>query len=220
MPRAVKLDPSEPLADARRERFARLRAIGVPVIEAADRAEFRTAAGYSIFPGNAHKINREDRVRARIAYLAKDEPTIIVETREFVRRRLMTTAGANLLRDFGVVEGGRLVGLDWEKLKASDASAVVTGFRFDAVTGHVIGFDQESGLAAVQQLRDVFGLKGTSRVAAEISGPGGTAMQVNVKVYDEIDAVRRAIVAIEEEAARAAAEQLAAETGAAEEGAE
>ena len=77
---------------------------------------------------------------------------------------------------------------------------------------------ERPGPAAVEQLRDLFGLKCRLRVAAEISGPGGTA-RVDVKVYDEIDAVRRAIVAIEEEAARAAAEQLAAETGAAEEGA-
>src|ERR1700683_941541 len=148
-----RVDPSEPLLDARRERFAHLRLIGLPPPAAAAQAGITKRDGEPIADGNAWKIDHEPQVGARKAFLAGHETAIIRETRGYIRNRLMGLIAVDVLRDFAIlgdviVQGAidqdgkpvtvkRVVGLDLEALKKSDVSALVAGFEIDGETGAI-----------------------------------------------------------------------------------
>jgi hypothetical protein len=176
MARSLTLNPEEPLRDARYERFAQLRVIGLTPEAAAWDAPIRTRDGRPILTGNAWRIDRRPDVRARKAYLAGDDGMIIRETRKFVRDRLMKAAGLDILKQFGIVETverdgktfGRLVGVDWSALQASEASIAIASFKFDKDTGLLVDFARDDALSALNQLRDMYGLKGTAK--HEITG--------------------------------------------------
>src|ERR1700676_2886681 len=141
----TRFDPSEPLADGRRERFAHLRLIGLPAPIAAAQAGITKKDGEPILDGNAWKIDRNPQVTARKAFLAGHETAIVRETRGYVRNRLMGLIGVDVLRDYAILgdvivpgaidqEGKpvtvkRVIGLDLEALKRSDISSLVAGFE-------------------------------------------------------------------------------------------
>jgi len=202
MPKQGIFDPAEPLKDKRRERFAHLRLIGIAPPEAAEKAGIRKRSGEKIADGNAWKIEHEPQVSARVAYLAGHETAITRETRGYVRDRLMRAASINVLRDFAIIadvmvpgaidETGkpltvrRVVGIDWDALKASGHSAVVNGFKFDADTGMLTAFETEDALNALNQLRDMYGLKAARRT--ELTGKDGAPIQTaEIVRYDISD---------------------------------
>jgi hypothetical protein len=190
MPRSLKIDPAEPLRDARYERFAQLRVIGLTVEAAANEAPFRTRDGRLLLPGNAARIDRRADVRARKVYLAADDDAVLRETRAFVRNRLMKAASLDIVKQFGIVKAvehdgrtiGELVGIDWAAVMASESSIAVSRFRFDRETGRLIDFDRDDALAAVAQLRDMHGFKAPSKIApTNPEGDGPAVLEVQWK---------------------------------------
>jgi hypothetical protein len=180
---ASDFDPAIPLRDERYERFAQLRVIGVPCRAAAHEAGFRAKGDKPILPGNAARLDRHAEVCARKAYLAKDDAEAIAATRNFVRDRLMRSATLDVLADFAIigtteVDGkkvARIVGIDWDALQKSEQSIAITGFKFDRDTGVMTEFTRDDPLAAITQLRDMYGLRAARR--KEISGPDGGPIQ-------------------------------------------
>src|SRR5262249_47711643 len=154
----VDFDPTMPLRNERHEAFSRLRAILTPKLQAAREAGFETMT-----LGNAAKLDRRKDIRARVAALAKLDEEIIRMKRERIEARLMKAMEADILKDFAIVEklvvGGvetsRVVGVDWEKLRQSDSSAIVSEFVFDSETGHLTKFKRDDALNAAAQLRDM-----------------------------------------------------------------
>jgi hypothetical protein len=176
----AELFAPDPLRDERLERFARLRVIGVPKEAAAEQAGFRTRDGRPLRQGNIARIDRRADVRARIAYLAHDDVEVTKEVRQFVRERLMKVANFDILKQFGIVETyerggkklGKLVGIDWAALQASELSIAVRSFKFDSKTGELTDFDRDDPMNAVAQLRDMHGLRSVTKIAP--TNPEGT----------------------------------------------
>jgi hypothetical protein len=80
-----------PLRNNRHERFAIARAAMFGLLEAA------REAGYSdMTAGNAAKIDRMPKVRARVRYLARDIPAIVQATRDKVARKLNLISDASM----------------------------------------------------------------------------------------------------------------------------
>jgi hypothetical protein len=173
-PRPVDLDPNMPLRNERHETFARLRAILTPKLQAAREAGFETMT-----PGNAAKLDRRKDIRARIAAMSAVDEEIVRMKRERIEARLMKAMEADILRDFAIVEKvvvngvetSKVVGIDWEKLRASDSSVIVSEFAFDAETGHLTKFKRDDAMNAAAQLRDMLGFKAPSKVA--MTDPSG-----------------------------------------------
>ena len=197
---AERLDYAEPLRDERYERFAHLRLIGIPHETAAWAAGFHNKRGKPLLPGNSARLDRHPDIIGRKAYLAGHETAILRETRGFIRQRLMNVVTRDLLRDFAIIgdavvpgvidEAGqpmtirRVIGIDWDKLKASDHSATVTSFKFDRETGMMTEFVVDDPMAAIAQLRDMFGLKAPRRT--ELTGKDGAPIQTAEIVRYEI----------------------------------
>jgi hypothetical protein len=201
LPRS-KFDPSESLPDGRRERFAHLRLIGLSAPIAARQAGIVKKNGQPLADGNAWKIDREPNVVARKAFLGGHETAIVRETRGYIRNRLMALISIDVLRDFAIlgdvevpgtigqdgkpVTVKRVVGLDLEALKQSDVSALIAGFEIDGETG-AIKFSTPAltdVLAAVNQLRDMYGLKAPRRT--ELTGKDGEPIQAALTTRYEI----------------------------------
>jgi hypothetical protein len=124
--------------------------------------------------------------------------------RDFTTARLMKAAKLDIVKRFGIIETydgrqiGRLVGIDWAALQASEYSIAIEGFKFDGKSGLLTDFNRDNALTAVAQLRDMYGLKGIDRY--ELAGPGGTPLAVPVinisghSVADEAESQRSADV--------------------------
>jgi hypothetical protein len=191
LPQAVPVafNPEVPLSDERYERFAQLRVIGVPPKTAAQEA------GLPVTHRNAPRYDRHPEIAARKAFLAKDEADVIAATRLFVRDRLMSSATLDVLADFAIVGnvevGGkkvpRIVGIDWRKLKNSEQSIAITGFKFDRETGMMTEFTRDEPMQAIAQLRDMYGLRAPRRT--ELTGKGGGPVQtidVSKLTYEQL----------------------------------
>jgi hypothetical protein len=204
MPKQGLFDPAEPLKDGRRERFAHLRLIGIAPPQAAEEAGIRKRDGSKIADGNAWKIDHEPQIAARKAYLAGHETAIVRETRGYLRNRLMALISIDVLRDFAIIgdvivpgaidQDGkavtvkRVVGLDLEALKQSEVSALISGFEIDGETGAIKFSTPDRGdvLAAIGQLRDMYGLKAPRRT--ELTGKDGAPIQTaEIVRYDISD---------------------------------
>jgi hypothetical protein len=99
--------------------------------------------------------------------------------RERVEARLMKAMEADILRDFAVIEKvmvdgietSKVVGVDWDKLRQSDSSVIISEFIFDAETGHLTKFKRDDALNAAAQLRDMWGLKAPAKFSGELNIP-------------------------------------------------
>jgi hypothetical protein len=81
-PAAPELPGALPLAHGRREVFARLRSRGFSPLPAA------REAGYpDITPKNAQKMAQDQRIRARVAYLTRQEEEVLAEQRQILLER-------------------------------------------------------------------------------------------------------------------------------------
>jgi hypothetical protein len=173
-PRPVDFDPTMPLRNEKHERFARLRAILTPKLPAAREAGFETMT-----LGNIAKLDRRRDIRARIAALSAVDEEIIRMKRERVEARLMKAMEADILRDFAVIEKvmvdgietSKVVGVDWDKLRQSDSSVIISEFVFDSETGHLTKFKRDDALNAAAQLRDMWGLKAPAKFSGELNIP-------------------------------------------------
>jgi hypothetical protein len=95
--------------------------------------------------------------------------------RERVEARLMKAMEADILRDFAVIEKvmvdgietSKVVGVDWDKLRQSDSSVIIS----DAETGHLTKFKRDDALNAAAQLRDMWGLKAPAKFSGELNIP-------------------------------------------------
>jgi hypothetical protein len=164
-PRPVNFDPAMPLRSAKHEHFARLRALLVPTLHAA------REAGYDkMTPGNVAKLDRRQDIRARITALSGMDEQMIRGKRARIEARLMAVMESDLLRDFAIIEMrdrdgrqvGEIVGIDWAAVRASDSSAIVSKFKFDAKTGRLVDFERDDVMNAINQLRDLYGFKAPS----------------------------------------------------------
>lgn len=182
-------NPEVPLLDERYERFAQLRVIGVPPKVAAQEA------GLPVTHRNAPRYDRHPEIVARKAFLGKADADVIAATREFVRDRLMASATLDVLADFAIIGnvevGGkkvpRIVGIDWRKLKNSEHSVAITGFKFDRETGVMVEFSRDEPMQAIAQLRDMYGLRAPRRT--ELTGKGGGPVQtvdVSKLTYEQL----------------------------------
>lgn len=81
--------------------------------------------------------------------------------------------------------------IDWERVLESPYGAIISGFKFDKDTGHLVDFERDSALQALSQLRDMHGFKAPAKT--EMAGPGGGPMQfTDVTPADRV----RALVAL------------------------
>ena len=169
-PRPVDLDPNKPLQNEKHEHFSRLRALLVPRLIAA-----REAGYEEMTAGNAAKLDRRKEIRARVAVLAGMDEQMIREKRARIEARLTAVMESDLLRDFALIEMrphgdegrkvGHIVGIDWAAVRASNLSAVISKFKFDPKSGHLVDFERDDALAAIAQLRDMYGFKSVAKLA-------------------------------------------------------
>ena len=61
--------------------------------------------------------------------------------------------------------------IDWDKVASSPYGAIVSGFKFDKDTGHLVDFDRDNALQALAQLRDMHGFKAVTKTA--LTDPSG-----------------------------------------------
>lgn len=193
-------DPAEPLSivlDERYERLAQLAVIGVPKQTAAWEAGFRAKRDQPVRAGNVARYFRDPRVRARMAFLAGDRAEVVAAARAFVAERLMSWATLDVLSEFAIVaevevagtKVPRIIGIDWSRLKASEHSSAVTGFKFDRETGMMIEFDCIKPDDAIAQLRDMYGFRAPRRT--EVTGRGGGPVQtLDVNKYTDEELIQ------------------------------
>jgi hypothetical protein len=192
-PRPLEVDPTKPLQNEKHEQFARLRALLVPRLIAA------REAGYDeMTAGNAAKLDRRKDIRARVAILAGMDEQMIRDKRARIEARLMAVMESDLLRDFAIIEMrphgedgkqiGEIVGIDWAAVRASDSSAIVSKFKFDPKTGRLVDFERDDVLAAIAQLRDMYGFKSVAKVA--LTDPTGEKGVPLVPEYTDEQRVR------------------------------
>jgi hypothetical protein len=93
-------DPgSEPLRNHRHERFARLRALDLPSLLAA------RGAGYELMTaGNAAKLDRNRKIRARITWLTRQEEEVLREKRRMLEERQWLIHDADIGDFYEIVE--------------------------------------------------------------------------------------------------------------------
>lgn len=146
------------LANPKHERYAFERALLVPRLQAA------RAAGYEgMTAGNAAKLDRNAKIKARIDELRAIDVDLLHAKRERLERTLNAIAYSNIF-DFVEIDGAsNHPVIDWREVKASEASAVITKFKFDKDTGQLVDFERASPENAIAQLRDLHGFKAPSR---------------------------------------------------------
>jgi hypothetical protein len=73
------------------------------------------------------------------------------------------------------VKTPKVVGIDWEKLRQSDSSVIISEFTFDPESGHLTRFKRDDALNAAAQLWDMWGMKAPTKVSSDLtiqkSGP-------------------------------------------------
>jgi hypothetical protein len=193
MPRLIEFDPALPMRNEKHERFARLRAILTPKLQAAREAGFEHMTA-----GNAAKLDRRPDIRARVANLTAMDEEIIRMKRERIEARLRQVMETDLLRDFAIVEKAtvngvevsKVVGINWQRLIDSGNSIVVQEILFDSETGRMTKFKREDALNAIAQLRDMLGFRAPSKITPTNPGGDGPAvLQVTWKEPDSLKVV-------------------------------
>src|SRR5947209_4250830 len=138
MSELTQIPPSEagslPLKTLKHELYARERALCTAPEQAAQRA------GYAPRCGKCSQLERRKEVRARIAFLSRDDVELIREKRRRLEERLNLSAYANLMECAEVDETGKLVAIDWGKIKDSPLAPTIAEFSFDSKTGELTRF--------------------------------------------------------------------------------
>lgn len=173
----VPLAPgSVPLKVLRHEFYAQQRALACPPESAAQRA------GYPPRCGMHSKLERKAAVRARIAFLRRDDDELLLRKRERLEEELYRVVDFDLL-DFAAIDEatGHLVSIDWRQVRESGSSKAVSEFNFDPKSGLLTKFKRDDRLNAISQLRDMYGFRAASRLEAT-GADGASLAPVTVQV--------------------------------------
>lgn len=159
-----------PLKNPARELYAQERALNTSPREAA-RIVHAQFGRYAPQTGAATWLENNAAVRARIAHLRQLDDEMLAAKFERLERRLTLSAGCNILAFAHLDPTTRNPVIDWEKVMASDYAVTINEFVFDSETGALTRFKRDDSLAAVAQLRDLYGFKSSTR--HEHTGKGG-----------------------------------------------
>ena len=161
---------------AKPKTYAFERSLGIPPAEACRRA------GGKVENGQATKWERNARVQAWIAHYRSLGQTeeMLAEKRARIEERLSLAAFGNMF-DFAVMverivqvqtENGsreevraKAPLIDWDAVKASPLAPIISTFKFDKDTGELTHFERDDALAALAQLRDMYGFKAPQKTA-------------------------------------------------------
>lgn len=174
--------PKEPRAIAPKPKaYAFERSLGIPPAEACRRA------GGKVENGQATKWEQNRRVQAWIGYYRSLDCTeeMLAAKRQRIEDRLNLAFYGDPFEFADVVERAVRVRvgktddgqdiiedrffkspvIDWDKVAASPARAIIESFKFDKDTGHLVDFTRDSALQAGNQLRDMHGFKAVNKTA-------------------------------------------------------
>lgn len=172
---------SKPLKSQKYEIYAQQRALCSPP---------ETAAQYAGYPprcGAHTRLEKRQDVRDRIKFLCGDDVAILREKRRRIEERLNLTAYANIF-DFVDIdqETKQPKPIDIAELaKDERLGQLVTEFLYDQETNRLRGFRFSRGdaLAAIAQLRDMYGLKSVTKIAP--TNPEGDGPPLAPEITDE-----------------------------------
>lgn len=159
-----------PLKNPAKELYAFERALGKSPREAA-RIVHGQFGKYAPETGAATKLENDRLVRSRIGYLRQLDDELVAAKRERIERRLTVAAECNLFAFAHIDPETKKPVIDWEKVMASEYAVTISEFAFDPESGALTRFKRDDSLAAVAQLRDLYGFKSASR--HEHTGKGG-----------------------------------------------
>lgn len=153
---------AHPLRSAKEERYAQERAFGYRQREAARRA------GLDDYTGIFAKYEKKPRVQRRISFLRGQDMTneYFVEKRRQIEERLELVAFGSMFEYTTLVDGKPVI--DWAALARSDLGVTISDLKIDKDTGRVTGIGRDNALGAIQQLRDMRGLKAPDRVQLSV----------------------------------------------------
>lgn len=159
---------SSPLRNAKRERYARARVLGLSPIAAA--AEAGYAPGQR---GQASKLEGSAKVRDRIRYLANESDEVLRSKRARIEARMWQIMDASITDYTRITAGGGLV-LDASpiaELPEDEQRELMGVVKKVAQTKYGPSIELHDPLVAAAQLRALNGLDAPKRV--EMSGPEG-----------------------------------------------
>lgn len=154
------------LANPKHERYAFERALLVPRLQAA------RAAGYDqMTAGNAAKLDRNPKIAERINELRAVDEDMLREKRQRIEARLNLIAYTDIF-EFAEIDGvTNQPVIDWREVLESEASVIISKFKFDKDTGQLTDFERDNAENAISQLRDMYGFKAPART--ELTGANG-----------------------------------------------
>ena len=183
---AIALDPAAaPLRNPRHERFARARSLLTPKLEAYRRAFWDderepTSAELHALRGNASKLERNAKVAARIAYLARQDEDVLRAKRERLEEFLWLVHEANPADLWEIAEkektdgdgeavfdvDGNPVMVRYQRLKfmselPEDLQRTVQSIRYTESGRPQV--ERYSAMQANQELRKLLGIGAVSR---------------------------------------------------------
>lgn len=160
-----------PLTKHRHEQYAWERALGKSAREAA------RIAGYNPQTGVTTRLEKSGHpVQARISELRALNDEMMREKFRRIEARLTTSAEGNIF-DYATIDkatGDPII--DWKRVMESDFAVAVNEFVFDKDTGRLVRFKRDDALAAIAQLRDMYGFKAPAKT--EHTGAEGGPMVI------------------------------------------
>lgn len=169
-------DPTQPLKHDREEAYAQQRSLGYSPTESGRNL------GWNVRSGAISKCEAKPRVQRRIAHLRRRDlsDAMLAEKRKQIAERLELIAAFNLLDFVRRDADGHLIDgephVDWDALSDSECAIAINEFRYDKDTGRLVHFRRDDRLAAIAQLRDMYGLKAPTISHAEITGKNGASL--------------------------------------------
>jgi hypothetical protein len=181
-------DPSQPLADRKRERFCQELAAGTPLYRSYELAGFRRPRG------NAYRLEREEKVRARLGHLRteveKYEPVFLAFRRTMMRHQLEAIIDCDRLGYFEeyVSDGKRRLRLKGIDQLTAEQRAVIDAIE---VTDNGVKVSLPSRLQALAALARIDGLDGSVNEAVAVQVNRIERVIVAAQVAGEASAVER-----------------------------
>jgi hypothetical protein len=161
-----------PLRTHKHEIYAQNRALLATSAEAAKRA------GYAWRGGIEGALERRLDVRARIAYLRREDDDLIRRKREVIEAALLAIVNADLV-DYAEIKDGNIVKFDWEKIRNSGSSQMLSEIA-EGTIGMIPKVRLADKLNALAQLRDMYGFAAPKKIAptnGDGSGPARIVFQ-------------------------------------------
>jgi len=162
MRRPPRAPGSKALRSPKEEGYAQQRAFGYRQREAARRA------GLNDYTGIFAKYEKKPRVQRRITFLRGMDQTneFFQEKRRQIEQRLEVAAFGSLFEHIKIIDGRPVI--DYDGLADSDLGVTVSELKIDKDSGRVTGIGRDNALGAIQQLRDMRGLKAPDHVKLSV----------------------------------------------------